>query len=201
MRIRRHWRVIIGWGSLLGVMAVLGYWLVDDATGEERRLRRLVEAERRSRPVIPVNTDEKGGAATTLDDLRLRFGGNTAPKNAVAIPEVSLPEPEFDSESALAVEIEFEIRHRWIAGSLDRAGQEVPAYLAAVGIVAGTSHLAKLRDHYELDIPLTKLQLVRLVRLLAAAGYEFRSWQPPYPDNCFFLGRAAAPVRYQAVFE
>lgn len=205
---RRRWLLAVGWVVAGAAAFLLGAWLIDRQSAEERRLGEEIEALRRENAELrasaepPARPARKSAPGITVEGLETAFRAAAAKK----VPAVEFPElPDlplvFNSTARRAVTIEVEVSHSWQVGSLEEVMRRLPDYLSWAGVARPREHFKQSGSQCGLDVSLEQRDLVRLVRLLGATGYRLRSWSPPYPDHEQFTGPPDRLVRYRAVFE
>jgi hypothetical protein len=91
------------------------------------------------------------------------------------------------------------VRHVWVVKNIGQAHNALLGMLKKYAVGSNIS-LQDVKGKLHLKGTLTKLQLVKLVKLCKKAGFELLSPQAPQPEQNLFQGSGSATTQYNAVF-
>jgi len=155
---------------------------------------------------VPLRT-----APTTAIRPRLFDSGDTTggiPLNSlVGASYGDIPQPVFTEAADRGAvvrrppaEIADQVRQVWSIAGLNEAEKTLQKFGSESKLGADRFRVSLRDGQLHLDVMLSKLELVNLVRTCRAAGFELLSPSSPQPEQNIFRGRAADLVRYQADF-
>ena len=109
------------------------------------------------------------------------------------------PIPELPENAAQApVPIAAQVLHVWTAKTPANAESQFKTLAKKIGINENALKISLDGAHLKIFCQLSKKQLVQLVRLCAANGFELLSPQAPQPEQKFFTGSPSDHVQYLA---
>ncbi|MFA7230180.1 MAG: hypothetical protein WC071_02810, partial [Victivallaceae bacterium] len=175
-------------------------------------LSRPLEKISKSTIVLPVKTSDK-----TNPDNYPYYAGSDSGSMGGALFENSIPlqnlvgagfgdsEPVFgagktDKNSPAPAVIADSVRHVWVVKSLTGLENELKKLFQQSGIALDKISSKMSGNAVNIKASITKIELVKLVKLCKASGFELLTSQVPQPEQNIFEGQASDPVTYTAQF-